>query len=149
MAEKSDKSVKKNVKQAADKVAKAVSKAVKKVKRQNVTEALLYIYASFNNTIITLTNLNGDVLCWKTAGSCGLRGSRKSTPFAGQMAAETVAKTAKEMGVKAMSVFVSGPGPARESSIRALCPFNFTILRIVESTGIPFNGCKPPKDRRV
>ncbi|MFX7768296.1 30S ribosomal protein S11, partial [Acinetobacter baumannii] len=73
-----------------------------------MTEALLYIYTSFNNTIITLTDLNGDVLCWKTAGSCGLRGSRKSTPFAGQLAAETVAKTAKEMGVKAIRVFVSG-----------------------------------------
>lgn len=122
---------------------------VKKTKKQHVSEALLYINATYNNTIVTLTDLNGNVISWKTAGSCGLRGSRKSTPYAGQMAAEFVGKVAKEIGVRTLRVYVAGPGPARESSIRAVSVFGFIILEIKDVTGIPHNGCKPPKERRV
>ena len=127
-------------------MAKSYSKKRGKI---TVTEGCVYIHASFNNTIVTVTDLNGNALMWKTAGGSGFRGSRKSTPFAAQVAADDVAKRAKDIGMKSVKVFVSGPGPGRESAIRAFIAEGFTIIEITDSTGIPHNGCRPPKERRV
>lgn len=121
----------------------------KKRSKQNVAEGNVYVHASFNNTIVTVTDVNGNTLGWKTAGGSGFRGSRKSTPFAAQVAADDVATRAKEMGMKTISVFVSGPGPGRESAIRAFINAGFVIIRIVDGTGTPHNGCRDPKERRV
>lgn len=128
-------------------MAKAYSKRSKS--KQNYAEGNVYIHASFNNTIVTVTDLNGNALAWKTAGGSGFRGSRKSTPYAAQVAADDVAKRAKDMGMKTIKVFVSGPGPGRESAIRAFTAEGFIIIQITDSTGIPHNGCRDPKERRV
>jgi small subunit ribosomal protein S11 len=120
----------------------------KKVKRV-VTDGMVHVHASFNNTIITFTDRQGNALCWATSGGSGFRGSRKSTPFAAQVAAERAGQMAKEYGMKSVAVFVNGPGPGRESSIRALIGLDFKIVEITDATGIPHNGCKPPKKRRV
>lgn len=128
-------------------MAKAV-KTRKKIKR-NVADAVAHIHASFNNTIITITDRQGNTLGWATAGGSGFRGARKSTPFAAQVAAERVGNVVKDYGVKNMDVRVNGPGPGRESAVRALNAVGFKITNISDVTPIPHNGCRPPKRRRV
>jgi small subunit ribosomal protein S11 len=123
-------------------------KAKKKIKRQ-ILDAVAHVQASFNNTIITITDRQGNALCWATAGGCGFRGSRKSTPFAAQVAAEKAGNVALEYGIKNMEVRVKGPGPGRESAVRALNALGFRITQIEDVTPIPHNGCRPPKKRRV
>ncbi|HAT9491180.1 TPA: 30S ribosomal protein S11 [Legionella pneumophila subsp. pneumophila] len=123
-------------------------KTRKKVKRI-VSDGIVHIHASFNNTIVTFTDRQGNALCWATSGGSGFRGSRKSTPYAAQVATERAAAVAKEYGMKSVAVFVHGPGPGRESTIRELITQDFKIVEITDVTGIPHNGCKPPKKRRV
>ena len=123
--------------------------ARKKRVKKNVVDAIAHIHASFNNTIITITDRQGNGLAWATAGGCGFRGSRKSTPFAAQVAAEKAGNAVKEFGVKNMDVRVKGPGPGRESAVRALNGAGFRITNIEDVTPIPHNGCRPPKKRRV
>ncbi|NNF15347.1 MAG: 30S ribosomal protein S11 [Gammaproteobacteria bacterium] len=120
----------------------------KKVKK-TVVDAIAHIHASFNNTIITITDRQGNALSWATAGGCGFRGSRKSTPFAAQVAAEKAGTAAKDYGVTSLEVRVKGPGPGRESAVRALNTAGFRITNIEDVTPIPHNGCRPPKKRRV
>ncbi len=120
----------------------------KKIKR-TVLDAIAHIHASFNNTIITITDRQGNTLSWATSGGCGFRGSRKSTPFAAQVAAEKAGTVAKDYGVRNLEVRVKGPGPGRESSIRALNALGFRVTQIEDVTPIPHNGCRPPKRRRV
>ncbi len=120
----------------------------KKVKK-HVVDGMAHIHASFNNTIVTITDRQGNALAWTTAGGSGFRGSRKSTPFAAQVAGDRVAQIVKEMGMKNMEVFVKGPGPGRESAVRALNNAGFKITNITDVTPIPHNGCRPPKKRRV
>ena len=129
-------------------MAKAATKNRKKSKI-NVSDAVAHIHASFNNTIITITDRQGNALTWATAGGSGFRGSRKSTPFAAQVASERAARAAQEYGVKNVDVFVKGPGPGRESAVRALNLVGFKINNITDVTPIPHNGCRPPKKRRV
>ncbi len=117
--------------------------------RRNVTRAIAHIKATFNNTIVTITDTNGEVLCWATAGTSGFKGSRKSTPFAAQRAAETCAERAAKFGVKEMEVRVKGPGSGRESAITGLQVAGITIRAIEDVTPLPHNGCRPPKKRRV
>lgn len=120
----------------------------KKIKR-TVTDGVAHIYASFNNTIVTICDRQGNTLSWATAGGSGFRGSRKSTPFAAQVAAERAGTRAKDYGVKSLDVLVKGPGPGRESAVRALNNAGFKITNISDVTPIPHNGCRPPKRRRV
>ncbi|GAA3910167.1 30S ribosomal protein S11 [Halomonas cibimaris] len=120
----------------------------KKVKKQ-VVDATAHIHASFNNTIVTITDRQGNALSWATAGGSGFRGSRKSTPFAAQVASERAANAAAEYGVKNVDVLVKGPGPGRESAVRALNAAGFRVQSITDATPIPHNGCRPPKKRRV
>ncbi len=120
----------------------------KKVKKQ-VADGVAHIHASFNNTIITITDRQGNTLVWATSGGSGFRGSRKSTPFAAQVAADRAGQAAKEFGVKNLDVTVKGPGPGRESAVRALNNAGFKIMSITDVTPIPHNGCRPPKKRRV
>jgi small subunit ribosomal protein S11 len=120
----------------------------KKIKRQ-VADGIAHVHASFNNTIITITDRQGNALAWATAGGCGFRGSRKSTPFAAQVAAERAGTTALDYGMKNLEVRVRGPGPGRESAVRALHAAGFRITNIEDVTPIPHNGCRPPKKRRV
>ncbi len=120
----------------------------KRVKK-HVVDGMAHIHASFNNTIVTITDRQGNALAWATAGGSGFRGSRKSTPFAAQVAADRAATAVKEMGMKNMEVFVKGPGPGRESAVRALNAAGFKITNITDVTPIPHNGCRPPKKRRV
>ncbi len=129
-------------------MAKAPAKARKKVKK-HVVDGMAHIHASFNNTIITITDRQGNALAWATAGGSGFRGSRKSTPFAAQVASGRCADIVKDMGMKNMEVFVKGPGPGRESAVRALSAAGFKITNITDVTPIPHNGCRPPKKRRV
>ena len=129
-------------------MAKPKTKVKKKVKR-TVVDGIAHIHASFNNTIITLSDRQGNVLSWATSGGAGFRGSRKSTPFAAQVAAESAGRTALEYGLKNLEVRVKGPGPGRESSVRALHALGYEITNIVDVTPIPHNGCRPPKKRRV
>ncbi len=117
--------------------------------KKHVTDGIVHVHASFNNTIITFTDRQGNALCWATSGGSGFRGSRKSTPYAAQIACERAATTAKEYGMKSVAVLVHGPGPGRESTIRELISQDFKIVEITDVTGIPHNGCKPPKKRRV
>ncbi|MFC1702181.1 30S ribosomal protein S11 [Pseudomonadota bacterium] len=129
-------------------MAKPNTKAKKKVKKV-VVDGIAHVHASFNNTIITLSDRQGNVLSWATSGGAGFRGSRKSTPFAAQVAAEAAGKTALEFGLKNLEVRIKGPGPGRESSVRALNALGYKITNIVDVTPIPHNGCRPPKKRRV
>lgn len=122
--------------------------AKKKVKR-SVTDGIAHIFASFNNTIVTISDRQGNTLSWATSGGSGFRGSRKSTPFAAQVAAERAGTRAKDYGVKNLEVNVKGPGPGRESAVRALNNAGFKITNISDVTPIPHNGCRPPKRRRV
>jgi small subunit ribosomal protein S11 len=126
----------------------STSRARKKAKR-NVVDGIAHIHASFNNTIVTITDRQGNALAWATAGGSGFRGSRKSTPFAAQVAAERVGEMVKEYGLKNLEVEVKGPGPGRESAVRALNNAGFRITNITDVTPIPHNGCRPPKKRRV
>jgi small subunit ribosomal protein S11 len=123
-------------------------KTKKKVKK-HVVDGIAHIHASFNNTIITITDRQGNTVSWATAGGCGFRGSRKSTPFAAQVAAERAGKAAQEVGMKSLEVRVRGPGPGRESAVRSLNSTGFKITNIEDVTPIPHNGCRPPKKRRV
>lgn len=120
----------------------------KKVKR-NIVDAIAYISASFNNTIVALTDKQGNVLAWSSAGTCGFKGSRKSTPFAAQVAAEKVGIVAKEYGVKNIELYVKGPGPGRDSAGRSLNALGFKITSVTDKTPLPHNGCRPRKRRRV
>lgn len=124
------------------------SRTRKKVKKQ-VADGVAHIHASFNNTIISITDRQGNALGWATAGGSGFRGSRKSTPFAAQVAADRVAQAVKEYGLKNLDVNVKGPGPGRESAVRALNNAGYKITSITDVTPIPHNGCRPPKKRRV
>lgn len=126
----------------------APSRARKRIKK-DVSDGIAHIHASFNNTIITITDRKGNTLAWATAGGAGFRGSRKSTPFAAQVAAEKAGGTVKEFGMKNMDVYIKGPGPGRESAIRSLNNLGFKITNIIDVTPIPHNGCRPPKKRRV
>ena len=120
----------------------------KKVKK-TVVDGIAHVHASFNNTIITITDRQGNALSWATAGGAGFRGSRKSTPFAAQVAAENAGRAALDYGLKNLDVRVKGPGPGRESSVRALHALGYKITNITDVTPIPHNGCRPPKKRRV
>ena len=120
----------------------------KKVKK-SISTGVVHIQSTFNNTIVTITDSGGNVLAWSSAGVQGFKGSRKSTPFAAQMAAEDAAKKAKEHGLKTVEVYVKGPGPGRESALRALQATGFNVVMIKDVTPIPHNGCRPPKRRRV
>ena len=122
---------------------------VRKRVKKHVVDGMAHIHASFNNTIVTITDRQGNALAWATAGGSGFRGSRKSTPFAAQVAADNAATTVKEMGMQNMEVFVKGPGPGRESAVRALNAAGFKITNITDVTPIPHNGCRPPRKRRV
>jgi small subunit ribosomal protein S11 len=126
-----------------------LAKSKRKKVRRNVTRAIAYIKATFNNTIVTITDVNGDVLCWATAGTSGFKGSRKSTPFAAQRAAETAAERATKFGLKEIEVRVKGPGSGRESAITALQAAGLSVKAIEDVTPLPHNGCRPPKKRRV
>lgn len=129
-------------------MAKPAARKTKKVKK-NVVDGIAHIHASFNNTIITISDRQGNALSWATAGGSGFRGSRKSTPFAAQVAAERAGKVAQEYGMKNLDVMVKGPGPGRDSAVRALHAVGFRITNIQDVTPIPHNGCRPPKKRRV
>ena len=123
--------------------------AKKKRTKRNVIEGVAHIHATFNNTIITITDRSGNTLSWATAGGSGFRGSRKSTPFAAQIAAEKAGTKAKEFGLKDISVKIKGPGPGRESALRALNAIGLNVVSIEDVTPLPHNGCRPPKQRRV
>jgi len=125
-----------------------VAKTKKKAKRV-VTDAIVHVQASFNNTVVTITDRQGNALSWATSGGAGFRGSRKSTPFAAQVAAEAAGKAAQECGVKNLEVRIKGPGPGRESSVRALNALGMKITAISDVTPVPHNGCRPPKKRRI
>ena len=129
----------------------AVAKKVVKKRKdaRKVDKGQVHIQASFNNTLVTITDMQGNTVSWSSAGSLGFKGSRKSTPFAAQMAAEAAAKAAMEHGMKTVEVFVKGPGQGRESAIRALSTAGLTVTMIKDVTPIPHNGCRPPKRRRV
>ena len=121
----------------------------KKKNRRVVTDAVAHVQASFNNTVVTITDRQGNALSWATAGGAGFRGSRKSTPFAAQVAADKAAKAAADYGIKTVEVRIKGPGPGRESAVRALNNAGFKVSNIIDVTPIPHNGCRPPKKRRV
>ena len=127
---------------------KTSTKVRKRVKK-NVAEGIAHVHASFNNTIVTITDRQGNTLAWSTSGGNGFKGSRKSTPFAAQIAAEQAGKAAVECGVKNLEVRIKGPGPGRESAVRALNAAGFKITSVSDITPVPHNGCRPPKKRRI
>ncbi len=128
---------------------KASTTRVRKKVKKNVAEGIAHVHASFNNTIVTITDRQGNALAWSTSGGNGFKGSRKSTPFAAQVAAEAAGKAAQEYGVKNLEVRIKGPGPGRESAVRALNSVGFKITSISDITPVPHNGCRPPKKRRI
>ena len=132
-------------------MAKAVKKAVRKKRkeRKNIEKGQAHIQSTFNNTLVTLTDMSGNALSWSSAGSLGFKGSKKSTPFAAQMAAEQAARAAIDQGMRSADVFVKGPGAGREAAIRALQAAGIEVSSIKDVTPIPHNGCRPPKRRRV
>lgn len=130
-------------------MAKAVRKTGKKKEKKNVTEGVAHIQSTFNNTIITITDMTGNVISWSSSGLQGFKGSRKSTPFAAQMAAEDAVRKAKDQGMRRVQVFIKGPGAGRESALRSLQLAGLTITMIRDVTPVPHNGCRPPKRRRV
>lgn len=125
------------------------SRSSKKKVKKTVIDGVAHVHASFNNTIITITDRQGNALAWATAGGSGFRGSRKSTPFAAQVASQKAGEAAQEFGVKNLEVNIKGPGPGRESAVRALNALGYKITNITDVTPIPHNGCRPPKRRRV
>jgi small subunit ribosomal protein S11 len=127
---------------------KPAAKPKKKTKRV-VVDGVAHVQASFNNTIVTITDRQGNALSWATAGGAGFRGSRKSTPFAAQVAAEKAGRVALDYGVKSLEVRIKGPGPGRESAVRSLTALGYKVTNIIDVTPIPHNGCRPPKKRRV
>jgi len=129
-------------------MAKSNTRVKKKIKK-NVAEGIAHVHASFNNTIITITDRQGNALSWATSGGAGFKGSRKSTPFAAQVAAEAAGKAAQEYGGENVEVRIKGPGPGRESSVRALNSIGLKITAIQDVTPVPHNGCRPPKKRRI
>lgn len=133
--------------QAEEKSAEKVAR--KKKGRKNISEGVVHIHSTFNNTIITITDFQGNVISWSSAGSMGFKGSRKGTPFAAQQAADSAAKKAMDHGLRSVQVFVRGPGAGRESALRSLQSAGFNISLIKDVTPIPHNGCRPPKRRRV
>lgn len=126
-------------------MAKASTARVRKKVKKSVSEGIVHVHASFNNTIVTITDRQGNALSWATSGGAGFKGSRKSTPFAAQVAAEAAGKVALEFGVKNLEVRIKGPGPGRESAVRALNALGFKITSISDVTPVPHNGCRPPK----
>ena len=130
-------------------MAKTTTKRVRRIQRKNIERGAAHIHSTFNNTIVTLTDEAGNVISWASAGELGFKGSRKSTPFAAQIAAETASKTAMEHGLRKVDVFVKGPGAGREAAIRALQAAGIEVTSIKDVTPIPHNGCRPPKRRRV
>jgi small subunit ribosomal protein S11 len=128
---------------------KPVAAKTKKKTKRVVTDAIVHVQASFNNTVVTITDRQGNALSWATAGGAGFRGSRKSTPFAAQVAAEKAGRAAQEYGVMTLEVRIKGPGPGRESAVRSLNALGYKVLNIIDVTPIPHNGCRPPKKRRV
>ena len=130
-------------------MAKEPGGRVKRRERKNITTGVAHVNATFNNTLVTITDVQGNAIAWSSAGSLGFKGSRKSTPYAAQMAAEDAGRKAVEHGVKTLEVEVKGPGSGRESALRALQVVGFTITTIRDVTPIPHNGCRPPKRRRV
>ncbi|HNZ64224.1 MAG TPA: 30S ribosomal protein S11 [Smithella sp.] len=130
-------------------MAKAVRKTGKKKEKKNITEGIAHIQSTFNNTIVTITDMSGNVIAWSSSGLQGFKGSRKSTPFAAQMAAEDVVRKAKEQGMRKVQVYIKGPGAGRESALRSLQIAGLTITLIRDVTPVPHNGCRPPKRRRV
>ncbi len=130
-------------------MAKPKRKAGKRKERKNVPEGIAHIQSTFNNTIITITDLSGNVIAWSSAGVRGFKGSRKSTPFAAQLAAEDAVKKAQEHGVRSVQVYVKGPGSGREAALRSLQAAGLGISLIRDVTPVPHNGCRPPKKRRV
>src|SRR5574343_223335 len=129
-------------------MAKTSTKVRKKIKK-NIADGIVHVHASFNNTIITITDRQGNALSWATSGGAGFKGSRKSTPFAAQVAAEAAGRVAQECGVKNLEVRIKGPGPGRESAVRALNALGMKITSITDITPVPHNGCRPPKRRRI
>ena len=127
----------------------AAAKPNKKKAKRVVTDGVVHVQASFNNTVVTITDRQGNALSWATAGGAGFRGSRKSTPFAAQVAAEKAGRAAAEYGVKTVEVRIKGPGPGRESAVRSLNALGIKVTNIIDVTPIPHNGCRPPKRRRV
>lgn len=132
----------------AQNVRSARRTASRKVKR-TISSAQVHVFASFNNTIITVTDMQGNAVCWGSAGSAGFKGSRKSTPFAARLAAEQAMKDAQAMGVQEVDIIIKGPGPGRESAIRAVQGMGIKVRSISDITPVPHNGCRPPKKRRV
>ena len=130
-------------------MAKPGKRVRKKSEKKNVANGIAHIQATFNNTIVTITDISGNVLSWATAGGSGFKGSRKSTPFAASIAAEEAAKKAQEHGLRSVEIRVKGPGSGRESALRALQAAGLTVTMIKDVTPIPHNGCRPPKRRRV
>ena len=130
-------------------MAKRKAVRTKKKVKKNILNGVVHIQSSFNNTIITITDPMGNVISWSTAGMNGFKGSRKSTPFAAQLASEDAAKKAREHGLKNVEVYVKGPGPGRESAVKSLQASGLTVTMIKDVTPVPHNGCKPPKRRRV
>jgi len=122
---------------------------VRKKIKKNVSDGIAHVHASFNNTIITITDRQGNALSWATSGGAGFKGSRKSTPFAAQVAAETAGRAAQEQGIRNLDVRIKGPGPGRESSVRALNALGIKIMSIADVTPVPHNGCRPPKKRWI
>jgi small subunit ribosomal protein S11 len=125
------------------------STRIRRRERKNITSGIAHVNSSFNNTMITITDVQGNAIAWSSSGAMGFKGSRKSTPYAAQIAAETVARKAQDHGMRTLEVEVSGPGSGRESALRALQAAGFTITTIRDVTPIPHNGCRPPKRRRV
>jgi small subunit ribosomal protein S11 len=130
-------------------MAKASAARARKKVKKSVADGVAHIHASFNNTIVTITDRQGNALAWATAGGAGFKGSRKSTPFAAQVAAENAGKLALEYGLKNIEVRIKGPGPGRDSTVRALNSLGYKITSISDVTPVPHNGCRPPKKRRI
>jgi small subunit ribosomal protein S11 len=127
----------------------SASQRVRKKVKKNVSDGIANVHASFNNTIITITDRQGNALSWASSGAAGFKGSRKSTPFAAQVAAESAGRAAQEQGIRNLEVRIKGPGPGRESSVRALNALGIKIVSISDVTPVPHNGCRPPKKRRI
>jgi small subunit ribosomal protein S11 len=129
--------------------ASSAGNRVRKKVKKNVSDGIAHVHASFNNTIITITDRQGNALSWASSGGAGFKGSRKSTPFAAQVAAESAGRAAQEQGIRNLEVRITGPGPGRESSVRALNALGIKIMSIADVTPVPHNGCRPPKKRRI